>query len=246
MIKKLHTLKKYLDRFFYSMTHWFIAGAVILIPFCVTIFLIFYPLNWLSNFIGSFTNTIFAFFLTSTEADGLEKAHALFILLKRYANNDTISLLNTLTRVPYMSLFLVTIFVTLFGLLTTTGLMRSSVELIERIIIKIPILNLLYSYAKESTAGFFGKFNKPVLVCIDEELGIQKIGFITQEDLHNLEVSATLIAIYIPHSYSFSGELSLFPRTKVKRLKISSTEAWKVVLSGGLAEIKRLPVKQKK
>ena len=43
------------------------------------------------------------------------------------------------------------------------------------------------------------------------------------------------VAIYFPHSYAFSGNVMLVPKEQVKPLSVSSTEAMKFVVSGGVS-----------
>ena len=46
------------------------------------------------------------------------------------------------------------------------------------------------------------------------------------------------VVVYVPHSYAVSGIVYIVPVEKVRKLnQISSTEAMKFVLSGGVAEI---------
>jgi len=42
-------------------------------------------------------------------------------------------------------------------------------------------------------------------------------------------------AVYFPHSYNISGNLLMVPTGSIKHLNISSAEAMKFVVSGGVA-----------
>ena len=233
MKKRPGFLKRIADR----TAYFFIQGALFLIPFCITLFLVFYPLNWLTNFISTFTNTLFTFFLTDDEMDTPNKGHALFILIKRHLSADSITFLRMWSRIPYMNIIVTILFITILGVLISNVFIQSGIIFLQRFIMKIPILNLLYSYAHESTAAFLGKFNQPVSIMLYSEK-VQKVGFITQEDLHNLENTEQYIAVYVPHSYAFSGELFLVDPKNVLKLDIRVAEAWQFILSGGLAGIK--------
>ena len=50
------------------------------------------------------------------------------------------------------------------------------------------------------------KFSHPVVVQMSGVSDLEKLGFITQEDLVELGMREK-VAVYFPHSYNFSGEL---------------------------------------
>ena len=214
----------------------FVNGIVVILPIAVTLGLMLYPMNWLSAKISSFTNTVFRYFLNDSELEEAYSFNALLVFCKRYLPLNLFLKLKELSRIPYINLVFAALLVTFFGLIASNVLIQSGLKLLERVIVKVPVINLLYSYIKESMAAFVGKFDKPVLVTVDRALSIQKIGFITQENLQNFDMKADKVAVYVPHSYALSGQLYFFPKQDVQMLSISTTEAWKVILSGGLAE----------
>jgi uncharacterized membrane protein len=63
--------------------------------------------------------------------------------------------------------------------------------------------------------------------------GFEKLGFMTQEDLKDLEIKEK-VAVYCPHSYNFSGELFIVPANDVRPLDIPPAEAMKFIVSGGM------------
>jgi uncharacterized membrane protein len=62
------------------------------------------------------------------------------------------------------------------------------------------------------------------------------VGFITQEDMEVLDAPG-FVAIYLPHSYNFSGNLILVRKEQVKLISLSSTDAMKFVVSGGVTSV---------
>ena len=59
----------------------------------------------------------------------------------------------------------------------------------------------------------------------------------TQEDLSHFELDDH-VAVYIPKSYAFTGELFFVPRKNVRLIKgLSSTDAMKFAISGWVAEV---------
>ncbi|RRN76972.1 DUF502 domain-containing protein, partial [Pseudoxanthomonas sp. SGD-10] len=78
------------------------------------------------------------------------------------------------------------------------------------------------------------KLNEPVLVEMGE--GVKKIGFLTQKDLKVIGLDDE-VAVYFPWSYSFAGELVIVNSSKVKPLNVSSAQAMKFIVSGGVTSI---------
>ncbi len=149
-----------------------------------------------------------------------------------------IPLLSKSVEIPGLSLLISCIAVCFLGYLASNFVVHTILSLLEWLIMRIPIANIIYSYIKESTSAFVDKFEKPVLVTVNKALRIQRLGFITQESMTTLELEDKVV-VYIPHSYSFSGELHIVPQSQVTTLNISSTEVLRFILSGGLSEIKQ-------
>ena len=79
------------------------------------------------------------------------------------------------------------------------------------------------------------KFNKPVKVIVNKTLNIEKLGFMTEEDL-SLVHENDKVAVYFPHSYNWSGELVLVPRKLVTKIDVPPAEAMKFIVSAGVAD----------
>lgn len=143
-------------------------------------------------------------------------------------------------NIPGLGMIISIAAITLFGYLGSSLLVRSIFDAIEKFVIKVPLINLIYTSLKELIAAFVGKkkkFDKPVLVTVNIERMIQKIGFITQTDLKNLKLPGS-VAVYVPQSYGFSGELYIVPKEIVKPLHgLSGTEVMKFIISGGVTDL---------
>ncbi|MNL29816.1 hypothetical protein D3C87_1515160 [compost metagenome] len=101
---------------------------------------------------------------------------------------------------------------------------------------RIPLLNTLYSSIKDFTEAFVGdakKFNVPVLVKVNE-IGVSKIGFLTQSDLSKINLTDEVV-VYFPYSYSFAGQVVVVKSSLVTKLDMSATDAMKLVVSGGVS-----------
>ncbi|ACE05609.1 protein of unknown function DUF502 [Candidatus Amoebophilus asiaticus 5a2] len=146
-------------------------------------------------------------------------------------------------KIPGLGITIVLVAITLFGYLGSTLLVRSLFDTIEKLVTKVPLISTIYTSLKDLIAAFVGnkkKFDKPVLVTIDIDRRIQKIGFITQQELEILHLPAS-VAVYIPDSYSFSGGLCIVPKELITPLPdISGTEVMKFVISGGVTAIQNV------
>jgi len=74
-----------------------------------------------------------------------------------------------------------------------------------------------------------------VLVQIGSE-NLKRIGFVTQKDMHEIGLEE-MVAVYCPHSYNFSGNLYLVPKSHVTPLNLNSTDVMKFVVSAGVTKI---------
>ncbi|NTE01984.1 DUF502 domain-containing protein [Agrobacterium tumefaciens] len=138
-------------------------------------------------------------------------------------------------NIPGLGLLTVLTIILLAGIFVTNLVTEPMYNWFQRIMQRLPLINFIYSSIKDLTEAFVGdekKFNHPVLV--EVEGGLKKIGFLTQNDLHKLDLPDD-VAVYFPLSYSFAGQLCIVKREKVKDLNMSAAEAMKLVVSGGVS-----------
>ncbi|MBK7886522.1 MAG: DUF502 domain-containing protein [Bacteroidetes bacterium] len=89
----------------------------------------------------------------------------------------------------------------------------------------------------EAFVGEKKRFNEPVLVTVNSNPSVQRFGFITENDLSRLGLAKEKLAVYLPFSYGFNGQLVVVDATQVQKLDASGTEMMKFVISGGVTEI---------
>lgn len=138
-------------------------------------------------------------------------------------------------NIPGLGLLTVLTIILLAGIFVTNLVTEPMYNWFQRMMHRLPLLNFIYSSIKDLTEAFVGdekKFNHPVLV--EVEGGLRKVGFLTQNDLHKLDLPDD-VAVYFPLSYSFAGQLCIVKRDKVKDLKMSAADAMKLVVSGGVS-----------
>lgn len=128
--------------------------------------------------------------------------------------------------------------ITVIGFFTKGVIAQQIMGFLEGIIEKAPGLNFIFGTTKDMTEAFMGekkKFTKPVVVEISE--GVYKIGFLTQEDMSTVGLPHCC-AVYLPYSYTLSGETTVVDKSRVRRIDKESGDVTKFVLSGGATNLK--------
>lgn len=184
---------------------YFIKGTLLVVPLAGTIFL----LVWVVTSIDSAIN------------------------LSSWLTEDQQS---NIPQIPGLGILTVIVGLILVGMIFTNFVTEPTYNWMVRILNRIPLFNTLYSSIKDFTEAFVGdtkKFNEPVLVLVNET-GLKKIGFLTQKDLKSIGLENEVI-VYFPYSYSFAGQVVVVKTEHVKPLKMSATDAMKLVVSGGVS-----------
>jgi uncharacterized membrane protein len=143
------------------------------------------------------------------------------------------------THIPGLGAVTVIVLLTVLGWLGSTIIARPFKALMRRFLERAPLIGAIEGAVRELLSALFAKerrFKQPVLVRVNAVSDLEKLGFITQEDLHELGLRET-VAVYFPHSFNFSGELFLVPRGLVRVLDIPAQEAMKFIVSGGLIHL---------
>ena len=140
-------------------------------------------------------------------------------------------------QIPGLGLLSLLIFLIFVGFLGRTIIAQPLKKVFQKIIDKVPLLNFIYSAFNDLFTAFVGKekkFNQPVLVKVNLNSDLEKLGFVTEENLDIIQAEGK-VAVYFPHSYNFSGELFIVPQTQIRKLDVNSGELMKFIVSAGLA-----------
>jgi len=140
------------------------------------------------------------------------------------------------TKIPGLGFLTLILFLILVGFLGRTLIAQPIKLLFRNIIDRIPLLKFIYGAFNDLFSAFVGKekkFSKPVLVKVNLNSDLEKLGFITEENLELLD-EKDKVAVYFPHSYNFSGELFIVPRANIKPVDINSSDVMKFIVSAGL------------
>lgn len=192
-------------KIFQKVLYFLIKGTLVTVPVAGAVFLII----WIVASVDSLLN-ITQHFLQD------EQGHPLYI--------------------PGIGILTVLFLLVFIGFIFTTFVTEPIQNWLSRTIKRIPLFNTLYSSIKDFTEAFVGdakKFNEPVLVKVND-MGLKKIGFLTQKDLSALNLTGEVI-VYFPYSYSFAGQIVVVEAKYVTKLNISATDAMKLVVSGGVS-----------
>ncbi|MEN8187016.1 MAG: DUF502 domain-containing protein [Bacteroidota bacterium] len=141
--------------------------------------------------------------------------------------------------IPGLGLVVIVFFLILVGIIGQTIVARPFKILFNRLMEKVPLVKVIYSAFDDLFSAFVGKekkFNRPVLVLVNPLTNLEKLGFLTEEDLSKLGEKEK-VAVYFPHSYNFSGELFIVPRNQVKPIDVNPAVVMKFIVSGGVSDI---------
>ncbi|WP_010324513.1 DUF502 domain-containing protein [Marinobacterium stanieri] len=188
----------------------FFKGLLVLLPAVVTIYLVYAIFMALNNTLFSALGQMFQQLMP-----GLQPGWATTLL----------AIASTL------------LLITLTGALASNFLGRFLFNRFEQLMKRIPLVKLLYNAMRDLFQAFLGegkRFDKPALVCLNEESGVRVAGFITAEDMSNWGLQDD-VAVYLPQSYNFAGNLIIVPRARVTPLDQSAGDVTTFIVSGGVS-----------
>ncbi len=200
--------RQFLKRLF----QFFLQGLIILAPIAITIYAVTALFSFVDNILPDLLTRIFPHWTNET-------GHPV--------------------RIPGIGFIIVIIAVILVGYVSSSFIVGRLVDLFDKILERTPGIKIIYTTVKDFFEAFAGnkrKFDKAVLVCIQER-DVWQVGFITQENVNQFELQE-YVAVYVPKSYALAGQLYFVSRDRIKLLKgIGAADAMKFAISGGVTEI---------
>lgn len=139
--------------------------------------------------------------------------------------------------IPGLGLLVIVLLLIIVGMIGQTIIARPFRFFFRRLLEKVPLLKVIFSAFNDLFSAFMGKgrkLSRPVMVTVNPVTNLQKLGFLTEEDLSMLQENDK-VAVYFPHSYNFSGELFIVPREQVRPLDLNPAEVMKFIVSAGVA-----------
>lgn len=143
--------------------------------------------------------------------------------------------------VPGLGILTLVLLITLLGIFGSTILAQPLNRSFTRLLDRAPLVRTLFVSIKDLLSAFVGKekrFAHPVLVRLGSTgMAIERLGFVTRTDLESLGIGPEKVAVYLPHSYAWSGNLCIVSREQVTPLDIRPSDAMKFIVSGGVSSI---------
>ncbi len=191
-----------------KLANYFFQGLLFVVPAVVTFYVVYMSILWMDNLLPIKVP------LAVPGADDIE--------------------------LPGLGILIILAVITFLGYLGTRFVKNPFFLMFESLMEKTPLLKVIYSSVKDLIEAFVGekkRFNEPVLVTVNSNPSVQRFGFITENDLSQLGLAKEKMAVYLPFSYGFNGQLVVVDATQVQKLDASGTEMMKFVISGGVTEI---------
>ena len=141
---------------------------------------------------------------------------------------------------PGLGLIVIIALITFIGFAGSLIIASPINSFFQRLLRKAPLLKTIYSSMKDLMSTFVGKkkgFNQAVLIKLYENSTIERLGFITNENLSSLGIKGGKILVYLPHSYAFSGQLFVVEKSYITPINKPSSEIMKLIVSGGVSKI---------
>jgi len=143
--------------------------------------------------------------------------------------------------VPGIEIIISIIFITFIGWLSLSFLGKKIIELINKILTKIPILRTIYSSIVQMTESFTKSDNKNRSVVLLEypRKDIWVIGFATKDNkgIISQKVNEDLVNVFVPTTPNpTSGFLLMLPKKDLIYLDMSFEQASKFIVSAGTSE----------
>ena len=132
------------------------------------------------------------------------------------------------------------------GLLTLSGIILTGMfasfyfgqfflSLFDRLLNRIPLVKLLYNSLSDLFNALIGdnkRLNQPVAVSLMNG-EVQLLGFITRDDMVDFGLPGK-VAVYLPQSYNFAGNLLLVDSDKIQLLDVPASRVTTFIVSGGI------------
>ena len=108
-------------------------------------------------------------------------------------------------------------------------------SLFDKALNRVPLVRLLYNSLSDLFNALIGdnkRLNQPVAVSMmNGEL--QLLGFITRDDMEEFGLPGK-VAVYLPQSYNFAGNLILVDKDKIQLLDAPAGKVTTFIVSGGI------------
>lgn len=208
----------------------FLAGLIVTVPFGLTVFILFTLGKWIVELLSAAPAKVLI--------RPLSQLHPSLFQLSTFG----IGLVGTIIIVLFV------------GSIARFYTGRKLLGIGESIIARIPLARTIYTASKQViesiflTTGFKGV--KRVVMFEYPRKGVYSIGFVTgtvKEDADRNTSGKNLVGIFVPTTPNpTSGYYIMLPEEDIKELPISTEDAFRIIISGGLADNQSKDVKSSK
>lgn len=139
--------------------------------------------------------------------------------------------------IPGLGLLLTVAAITLFGFLASNLITRGWLAALESVFARLPFVRLLYSSTRDLLDAFVGekrRFDRPVAITLAPGGTLKAMGFVTRDSLDVLGMPG-YVAVYLPQSYNFAGNLLMVPASQVEAVPAESADVMTFIVSGGVS-----------
>lgn len=140
--------------------------------------------------------------------------------------------------IPGLGLIVILAGTIIIGYLATYFITKPFFDFFEKVLRKLPLVNMIYNSFNDLMTAFVGekrKFDKAVIVKVDPAGTLQRIGFITAENLQAINLPGK-VAVYFPISYSIAGDLFVVDKEHVTPIDAPAMEIMTFLVSGGMTD----------
>ncbi|MGB7292615.1 MAG: DUF502 domain-containing protein [Thermodesulfobacteriota bacterium] len=208
----------------------FLAGLIVTVPFGLTVFILFTLGKWIVELLSAAPAKVLI--------RPLSQLHPSLFQLSTFG----IGLVGTIIIVLFV------------GSIARFYTGRKLLGIGESIIARIPLARTIYTASKQViesiflTTGFKGV--KRVVMFEYPRKGVYSIGFVTgtiKDDADRNTSGRNLVGIFVPTTPNpTSGYYIMLPEEDIKELPISTEDAFRIIISGGLADNQSKDVKSNK
>lgn len=196
-----------------KVIQYFLQGLLIIAPLAITIYAIYWVISTVDGWVPIFREAV-------RDAQG----NVIRYDVKNYG----------------LGFLIILAAIIIIGYLSSFFIQSRLFNLFDRWLEKTPGIKFIYTSTRDFFEAFAGdkkRFNKAVLANVFAE-DVWIMGFLTDEEMQKFELGADKVAVYVPQSYNFAGQLYILPRDKVKKINnISSGEAMKYAVTGGVVDL---------
>jgi uncharacterized membrane protein len=164
----------------------------------------------------------------------------LFAALERFLGKQLLLLLPDEYYRAGMGLLAALVLIFLIGLLMRAWLFRQLIKLGESLLLKIPLIKVVFRALKDLFGLFSDEKSSESLQVVSVQLpgtDMRLLGFLTRSDFSDMPKGVgneDEVAVYLPMSYQVGGYMVVIPRNRVTPVPMSREEAMRFVLTAGL------------